>query len=168
MKCTKSFILWSRIKWKHFPRYWPFVRGIHRSPVNSPHKGQWRWALMFSLICSWINGWVKKSWGWWLQTPSRSLWRHCNGNVDISVAHTDCVLFCFVAIQSDPISTISCKVTSWLLWQSYEYHSAVFWRIWVDILHESTRTDCNGVAMITPRWIFIFIIILSTWESETL
>ena len=39
------------IKWKHFPRYWPFVRGIHRSPVNSPHKGQWRGALMFSLIC---------------------------------------------------------------------------------------------------------------------
>ena len=30
------------IKWKHFPRYWPFVWGIHRSPVNSLHKGQWR------------------------------------------------------------------------------------------------------------------------------
>ena len=39
------------IKWKHFSRYWPFVRGIHRSPVNSPHKGQWNGALMFSLIC---------------------------------------------------------------------------------------------------------------------
>ena len=46
------------IKWKHFPRYWPFVRGIHRSPVNSPHKGQWRLALMFSMICGWINDWV--------------------------------------------------------------------------------------------------------------
>ena len=46
------------IKWKHFPRYWPFVRGIHRSPVNSPHKHQWRRALMFSLICTWINDWV--------------------------------------------------------------------------------------------------------------
>ena len=46
------------IKWKHFPCYWPFVRGLHRSPVNSPHKGQWRGALMFSLICIWINGWV--------------------------------------------------------------------------------------------------------------
>ena len=46
------------IKWKHFPRNWPFVRGIHRSPVNSPHKGQWRGALMFSLICVWINDWV--------------------------------------------------------------------------------------------------------------
>ena len=39
-------------KWKHFPRYWPFVPGIPRSPVNSPHKGQWRGALMFSLIWS--------------------------------------------------------------------------------------------------------------------
>ena len=46
------------IKWQHFPRYWPCVRGIHRSSVNSPHKGQWRGALMFSLICTWINGWV--------------------------------------------------------------------------------------------------------------
>ena len=44
------------IKWKHFPRYWPFVRGIHRSPVNSPHKCQWCGVLMFSLICTWING----------------------------------------------------------------------------------------------------------------
>ena len=46
------------IKWRYFPRYWPFVRGVHRSPVNSPHKGQWRGAFMFSLICVWINGWV--------------------------------------------------------------------------------------------------------------
>ena len=46
------------IKWTHFPRYWPFVRGIHRSPVNYPHKGQWRRPLMFSLICDRINGWV--------------------------------------------------------------------------------------------------------------
>ena len=44
------------IKWKHFPRYWTFVRGIHRSPVNSPHRGQWRGALMFSLICARVNG----------------------------------------------------------------------------------------------------------------
>ena len=46
------------IKWKNFPRYWPFVRGIHRWPVNSPHKGQWRGALIFSLIWAWINSCV--------------------------------------------------------------------------------------------------------------
>ena len=66
------------IKWKHFPRYWPFVLGIHRSPVNSPHKGQWRGALMFSLISAWINGWLYEWWGWWSETPTRSLWRQCN------------------------------------------------------------------------------------------
>ena len=45
--------------------HWPFVRGIHRSPVNFPHKGQWRGALMFSecfLLC--LNKWLRKqSWG---------------------------------------------------------------------------------------------------------
>ena len=46
------------IKWKHFPCCWPFVRGIQQSPVNSAHKGQCHGALMFSLICSWINGCV--------------------------------------------------------------------------------------------------------------
>ena len=46
------------IKWKHFPRNWPFAPEIHRSPVNSPHKSQWHGALMFSLICVWINDWA--------------------------------------------------------------------------------------------------------------
>ena len=44
------------IIWRYFPRYWPFVRGIHWSPMNSQHKGQWRGALVFSLICNWVNG----------------------------------------------------------------------------------------------------------------
>ena len=51
------------IKWKHFPRHWPFVRRIHRSPVNSPHKGQWRGTLMFSLIGTWIHGCVNRKAG---------------------------------------------------------------------------------------------------------
>ena len=65
------------IKWKHFPRYWPVVRGIHRWPVNSPHKGQWRRALMFDLR---LNQRLSKQWwGWWSETLSSSLSRHCNG-----------------------------------------------------------------------------------------
>ena len=35
-----------------------WLRGIQRSPVNSPHTDQWRGALMFSLICARTNGWV--------------------------------------------------------------------------------------------------------------
>ena len=37
--------------------YCPFLLGIRRSRVNSPHKDQWRGALMFSLICAWTNSW---------------------------------------------------------------------------------------------------------------
>ena len=66
------------VKWKHFPRYWPFVRGIHRSPVISPRKGQWCGALVFSFYLR-LNKWLsKQSWGWWFETLSRPLWRHCN------------------------------------------------------------------------------------------
>ena len=46
------------IKWNHFPCHWPSVRGTHRSPVNSPDKGQWHRALMFSFICAKTNGWI--------------------------------------------------------------------------------------------------------------
>ena len=59
------------IKWRHFLRYWPFVQGIHRTPVNSLYKGQWSRVLMFSLICACIKM-NKQSWGWWFETPSRS------------------------------------------------------------------------------------------------
>ena len=73
------------IKLKHFPRYWPFVRGINWSPVNFPHKGQWRGALRFSLVCAWINGW-----GWWFETQSPPLWRHCNGIINFHQLLTNC------------------------------------------------------------------------------
>ena len=53
--------------WRHLPTtLWHYqmetfsallaiLRGIHRSPVNFPHKGQWRRVLMFSLIYAWIK-----------------------------------------------------------------------------------------------------------------
>ena len=58
LKIFKDVLTWWRHQTEHFLRYWPFVRGIHRWPANSPHKGQWRGALVFSLICVWTNGWV--------------------------------------------------------------------------------------------------------------
>ena len=68
---TTSFHVWyyhdDVIKWKHFPRYWPFVRGIHRSPVDTLNKGQ---CLKKRLS--------KQSWGWSFETPSHPIWRHCN------------------------------------------------------------------------------------------
>ena len=67
------------IKWKHFPRYWSFARGIHRSPVNPRHKGPvTRSVDVFFDLC--LNKRLRKqSWGWWSETLSRPFWRHCNG-----------------------------------------------------------------------------------------
>ena len=59
------------IKWKHLPRYWPFVREIHRSrPVTRSFD------VFFGLHLN--KRLSKQPWGWWFETPSRSLWRHCN------------------------------------------------------------------------------------------
>ena len=63
-------------KCKHSPRYWPFVRGIHRSPANSPHKGQWLWS--FFDLHPYTNCLVNKSRRRWFETPSHSLWCRCN------------------------------------------------------------------------------------------
>ena len=69
----------------------PLVRGIHRWPVNSPHKGQWRGALMSSLICDWINSWV-------YNREAGDLRRH-HAHYDVIVMSSRFVVFCcgFVA-----------------------------------------------------------------------
>ena len=59
---------WWRHQMETFSALLALVRGIHR----------FTGALMFSLICV-LN---KHSWGGWFETPSRSLWRHCNGGSD--------------------------------------------------------------------------------------
>ena len=56
------------IKWKHFPCYFPFVQGIHRSPVNSSHKGQW--CFHWSGLKKWLS---KQLRCWWFEMPSCSL-----------------------------------------------------------------------------------------------
>ena len=72
------------IRWKHYQHYWPFVRGIHWSPVDSPHKGQWRGALMFSLICARAdNYWSKQSRRRWFETPMRPICRYCNATASV-------------------------------------------------------------------------------------
>ena len=109
------------IKWKHFPRYWPFVRGIHRSPVNSPHKGQWRGALMFSLICTRINGWVNNG-------DAGDLRRH---RVHCDVTVMQIVSARFLLSKSIP----------WLVYSSYVKLRCCFER-WFERVTADALTHC--------------------------
>ena len=67
------------IKWRHFSRYWPFVRGIHRSLADSPHKGQCRGALIFSL-----NGWANNR-------DARDFRRH-RAHYHVTVIYRNCTI----------------------------------------------------------------------------
>ena len=55
---NKARCPWWRHQMEIFSALLAICAGNSPVPVNSPHKGQWRGALMFSLICVWINGWV--------------------------------------------------------------------------------------------------------------
>ena len=107
------------MKWKHFPCYWAFVRGIHRSPVISPHKGQWRSHFLtrpavdidvnkvdierFRYHCSCVRFTIGES----LYVLHNQLWRHhqrCTIYSDVItrtqvrhdiVFNASVVLFCF-------------------------------------------------------------------------
>ena len=53
-----SVSTWWRHQMETFSALLAICAGISPVPVKSPHKCHWRGALMFSLICVWINGWV--------------------------------------------------------------------------------------------------------------
>ena len=72
------------MKWKHFPYDWPFAWGNHRWPMDSPHEGQWRGALVFSLMCAW-----KKQNGWANNRDASELSRH-SAHYDITVMQPTC------------------------------------------------------------------------------
>ena len=70
---------WWHHQMENFPRYWPFVWGINRSPVNSRTKASDTelWCFLWSAP-EWRLS--KRSWGWWCETPLHPLWRHSNEN----------------------------------------------------------------------------------------
>ena len=68
------------------------------SPMNSPHKGQWRGALVFSLICTWINGWVNN--------------REA-GDLRCHQTHYDVTVMWVFIRSGNVLSPVSCQTISW-------------------------------------------------------
>ena len=71
------FMQWWRHETETISASLAFMRGIHRSPVNSPRGPMTRnFDVFFALSLN--KRLSKQSWGWWFKTPSRPLWHHCN------------------------------------------------------------------------------------------
>ena len=79
------------MKWKPFPCYWPFVLGLHRS--NSSVTGEFpsqrpvtrSFDAFFDLRPN--KRLRKQSWGWWFETSSNPLWRHCNKEGTVAIVY---------------------------------------------------------------------------------
>ena len=69
------------IKWTYFSRYWPFVRGNHRSPLvftgGFPSQSPVTQSFDFVSDLRLNKRLGKQSRCRWFEAPSRSLWRHC-------------------------------------------------------------------------------------------
>ena len=128
------------IKWKHFPCDWPFVRRIHRPPVNSPHEGQWCRTLMLSLICVWIKDWVNN---------------HEAGNLRCYCAHYDVVVMIDEDCEKDwlvqmPLLMVECLAWSHLmgLHQACSEHHHLLTFGWLTVVFitvirlSRTQPDC--------------------------
>ena len=79
---TRANGLWWRHQMATFTSLLALLRGIHLSPVNSPHKGQWRATLLFLWSAPEHKRLSKQSRRQWFETPSHSLWRHCKVEVN--------------------------------------------------------------------------------------
>ena len=155
------------IKWKPFPRYWLFVRRIHRSPVNSPPPVMRSFDVFVDLHLN--NRLSKHSWGWWFETLSRSLWRHCNVSVCTVYPKKYAYGFCFAVLCCGYTLTdfpISIRLTSLALWQSNDCPSAskatlmnmdkYFMWIHYERLHKHNKANHN-------KTVCIFLGIYCTW-----
>ena len=82
---SETDYLVENIWWRHhmetFSALLDLLLGNSPVPMNSPYKGQWRGALMFSLICAWINDWVNNR-------EAGDLRRH-RGHYDVNVIYKD-------------------------------------------------------------------------------
>ena len=110
------------IKWKHFPRYWPFVWGIHRSPVNSPHKRPVTRSFDVFFDMRLNKRLSKQSWGWWFETPLRSWWRYCNVRETMFALHVS-----WRMVSSKPSNHLNQR---WLM--SVSFSSKYQWKIHQD------------------------------------
>ena len=111
------------------------------SPVNSPHKSQWRRDLMFSLICAWF------------EMPSHPLWRHCNDQ-NILFKQVSEILWNRAALEN---STLQClyKAVDFL---QYPHKKAP---------HRSVHDDVIKWKHFPRNWPFVRGIHRSRWIPHT-
>ena len=90
-------IPWWRHQMETFSALLALCVGNSPVPVNSPHKGQWRGALMFCLIRAWINSWVN----------------NCEaGDLGPYLAHYDVIVMQLFSFQGNAFGSFVCNMSA--------------------------------------------------------
>ena len=143
---------WWRHQMETFFALLALCAGNSPVPVNSPHKGQWRGVLMFSLIYVWINGWVNNR-------EAGDLRRH-RSHYDVNVMYTVycnmCEKFQVQSLPQDgiPFDMIFFFPTG-LRWKWGKSHQGQRRWLWSKIrnLHQETRL-CTKKSKVSFRYCY--------------
>ena len=119
-----------------FSRYWSFVRRIHLSPKDSPHRGQWRGALIYILSAHKQTPESKQSRRRCFETPSRSLWRHCKWSQNLISQYGPSATLLAKTVYGRNLLTVCARVrwvVSWKFVGSFTPHLSINNSFRVDI-----------------------------------
>ena len=147
----EPFILHDDVtKWEHFPRYCPFVRGIHRSPVNSPHRGPVTLSFdVFFYLC--LNKRLSiQSRHRWFESSSHSLWRQCAGYMITSG---------FMQLTKNSMTDTQCKYIinySNIIQYVQDKWVQKYFQSWHICYYDPPRAQSNCVPVYVLSWITIF------------
>ena len=104
------------------------MRGIHRSPVNSPHKCQWRGALMFSLIYASTNSWANNG-------DAGDLRRH-HSHYNVIVMNGNCYMclikHCIFILECTQVPETKHWMSLAGRWNRYLLRFVFIWYDWYD------------------------------------
>ena len=107
-------------------------------PVNSPHKGQWRGALMFPLICAWMNGWVNNR-------KAGDLRRH-RSHYDVSVMSKSLKKNSFILVKLSSLRISGARMLFFLF-----YYSRYIWGRWNTKRYFNSTSACEIFILPTKQ-----------------
>ena len=148
------------IKWKHFPRYWPFVRG--EFPAQRPVTRSFD--VFFHLRLN--KRLSKQPRGWWFETPPWSLWRQCNdkqSNSRMFVTFGICFKqhFDTIGIWRSAISHLPWCVCPWTFFQNIGFNmvpSDPF------MSHLATQPRYSAGVFMLCNWLFLWRLV--SWMNH--
>ena len=127
-KASRHFEAWCRHHMETFSALLALCAG--NSPVTGVFSAQRPVTRSFDVSFELrLNKWLsKQSWGWWFETPTRLLWRHCNA--------------------SPPLALITTYVR-WATWCKGHRRAAVYcWPTWINNQRQCWQPDHSNTKFI--------------------